>query len=146
MTDVPQAPAGWYPDPQNPAHQRFWDGSIWAAPGTAPPPPSAPPPPPMYAPPGATYGYQKQSVNGFAIASLVLGIVWIYWIGSILALVFGYMAKRQIAASNGNEGGGGLATAGIVLGWIGIGLGVLFFVLIIVVAGLGHSSGSTYQP
>ena len=31
-----------------------------------------------------------------AIASMVLGILWIVWIGSILALVFGYVAKSQI--------------------------------------------------
>lgn len=24
------APAGWYPDPQNPAAQRFWTGTEWA--------------------------------------------------------------------------------------------------------------------
>ena len=33
--------------------------------------------------------------NGKAIASLVLGIVWIYGIGSILALIFGYMARKR---------------------------------------------------
>jgi hypothetical protein len=53
--------------------------------------------------------------------------VWIYWIGSILALVFGYIAKRQIAERN--ESGGGMATAGIVLGWIGVGTFVLFVFL-----------------
>jgi hypothetical protein len=51
-----------------------------------------------------------------AIASMVLGILWICWIGSILALVFGYMAKNQIDASGGLEGGRGMAVAGIVLG------------------------------
>ncbi len=58
-----------------------------------------------------------------AIASLVLGILWIYWIGSILALIFGYQARKQIAAQG--DWGRGMATAGIVLGWIGIGLLVL---------------------
>ncbi|MCZ2858857.1 DUF4190 domain-containing protein [Blastococcus sp. VKM Ac-2987] len=62
-----------------------------------------------------------------AIASMVLGILWIYWIGSILALVFGYTAKSQIRERG--ESGGGMATAGIVLGWIGVGflaVGVIF--------------------
>jgi hypothetical protein len=67
-----------------------------------------------------------------AIASMVLGIVWIYWIGSILALVFGYIAKRQIAERN--ESGAGMATAGIVLGWVGIGFLVLFVIISIVIA------------
>ena len=58
--------------------------------------------------------------NGLPIASLVLGIVWIYWIGSVLALVFGYIAKSQIDRSSGHQGGRGLAIAGIVLGSIGV--------------------------
>jgi hypothetical protein len=71
---------------------------------------------------------------------MVLGIVWIYWIGSILALVFGYMAKKQIEQSNGREGGGGMATAGIVLGWIGVGTLVLIIVIGFIAALAGHSS------
>jgi len=71
---------------------------------------------------------------------MVLGIIWIYWIGSILALVFGYIAKRQIAASNGTEGGGGMATAGIVLGWIGVAALVAVIAIVIIVAATGHSS------
>ena len=45
--------------------------------------------------PGAA---QATSTNGLAIASMVLGILWLWWIGSILALVFGYVAKGQIDA------------------------------------------------
>lgn len=40
--------------------------------------------------------FAPQKTNSLAIASLVLGIVWIYGIGSILALIFGYQAKGQI--------------------------------------------------
>src|SRR5438874_3667354 len=68
--------------------------------------------------------------NGLAIASLVVGIVWIYGIGSVLALVFGYTAKSQIDASGGRETGRGFAVAGIVLGWVGIG-GVILFILLV---------------
>ena len=68
---------------------------------------------------------QPQKTNGMAIASLVLGILWLFWIGSVLALVFGYLAKSQIDGSRGVEGGRGLAIAGIVLGWVGIGLLIL---------------------
>ncbi|GAB4081132.1 DUF4190 domain-containing protein [Modestobacter muralis] len=74
-----------------------------------------------YGPPPYGYGYPPpQRTNGMAIASMVLGILWIYWIGSVLALVFGYVAKRQIRERG--EAGGGMATAGIVLGWVGIGI------------------------
>lgn len=67
--------------------------------------------------------------NGFAIAALVLGILWVYWIGSILALVFGYVAKSQIEQSGGAQTGIGMAIAGIVLGWVGVGILLLFVLL-----------------
>ncbi len=80
--------------------------------------------------PGQPYGWPyppPQRTNGMAIASMVLGILWLYWIGSILALVFGYTAKQQIQERG--EAGGGMATAGIVLGWIGVGFLALGLVL-----------------
>ena len=93
------------------------------------PPPWQPPPPPPPPPPVVYYQYappRPTSTNGFAIAALVLGILWLYWVGSILALVFGHVARAQIDRSGGAQGGGGLALAGIVLGWVGIGfLGLL---------------------
>jgi hypothetical protein len=65
-----------------------------------------------------------------AVASLVLGIIWIYWVGSILALIFGYIARAQIRQRG--EQGDGMAVAGIVLGWIGVGV----LVVILLTAGL----------
>ncbi|MGH3928704.1 MAG: DUF4190 domain-containing protein [Pseudonocardiaceae bacterium] len=92
----------------------------WLAPGQPPPPTQA-----HY--PGYPYPHPYRPTNGLAVASLVLGIIWIYWIGSILALIFGYVARSQIRERG--DGGAGLATAGIVLGWIGI--GILLAILII---------------
>lgn len=71
----------------------------------------------------------QAATNGFAVASLVLGIVWAMGIGSILALVFGYVAKSQIESSGGKQTGAGMAIAGIVLGWVGVGFIVLWVVL-----------------
>ena len=110
----------------------------YAQPGSAPP--MHPAPPGYYGPP-ASQG-QKQSTNGFAIASMVLGIVWIYWIGSILALVFGYIARKQIDESNGREGGRSMAVAGIVLGWVGIGVLALIIVLVVLVNVFGRDTTS----
>jgi len=79
---------------------------------------------------GAPVGYPyvpALKTNGMAIAAMVLGILWVYWIGSILALVFGYIARNQIRERG--EGGAGMAVAGIVLGWVGI--GILVIVLIV---------------
>jgi hypothetical protein len=61
-----------------------------------------------------------RETNGSAIVSVVLGVLWFAGIGSLLALVFGYRARRQIKNSAGSQKGSGLATAGIILGWIGI--------------------------
>jgi hypothetical protein len=65
-----------------------------------------------------------------SIASLVLGILWIWWVGSVLALIFGYVGKNQIDESGGAQGGRGLAIAGIVLGWVGMGALVIFLILV----------------
>jgi uncharacterized protein DUF4190 len=102
---------------------------------TAPAPGPAPsgaaeyvPPRPM-APGGyPTVIYVQPRTNGYAVAALVLGIVWVYGITSILALVFGYRAKREIDESRGEQTGRGMAIAGIVLGWVGIGLMILVIV------------------
>jgi hypothetical protein len=73
---------------------------------------------------------QPAVTNGYAIASLVLGIVWLWWLGSVLALVFGHTARNQINASDGRQSGEGLAIAGIVLGWIGIATFVWFALIL----------------
>jgi hypothetical protein len=58
---------------------------------------------------------------------MVLGIVWIYWLGSVLALIFGYVARNQIRRQN--QSGDGMAIAGIVLGWVGLGMLLLVIFL-----------------
>ncbi len=66
-----------------------------------------------------------QANNGLAILSLVTGILGFFMlpiVGSIAAIVSGSMALNQfklLAQPNGSEG---LARAGIILGWIGLGL------------------------
>jgi hypothetical protein len=59
-----------------------------------------------------------QKTNGSAIASLVLSILGLFGIGSLLGIIFGHRARKEIRASGGYEGGEGLATAGIVIGWV----------------------------
>jgi hypothetical protein len=59
----------------------------------------------------------------------------------VLALILGYIACPQIARHQGMQGGRGMATAGIVLGWIGVG----FLVLFVLVAAIGMASGPDYS-
>jgi hypothetical protein len=70
---------------------------------------------------------QNAGTNGLAIASLVLGIVWVFWLGSILAVIFGHIALGQIKRSG--QSGKGMAVAGLVLGYIGIAWIAFFFVM-----------------
>jgi hypothetical protein len=76
--------------------------------------------------------------SSMAIVSLVAGILGLTifpLIGSIVALITGSMAKKEIRESRGALGGVGLAKAGVILGWIGIALSILglclFFILVL---------------
>lgn len=126
--EPPSAPTG----PPGPGWWLASDGRYYPpeqAPGNqVPPPPSFT----AYSPYGGPV--VQASTNGLAIASLVLGILWLYWIGSILALVFGYVAKGQIDRSAGRQTGRGLAIAGIVLGWIGVATAIIALVFVIALA------------
>jgi len=84
------------------------------------------------------------TTNGLAIASMVLGIIWIWGLGAILALIFGYVAKRQIRETG--QRGSGMATAGIVLGWIGIIGTILITVLLVTAAHTIHFVPPNGQP
>lgn len=92
--------------------------------------PAGPTPPAMpgMQPPPFQTGYAPRRTEGMAVASLVLGIAGIIicpLICSILAIVFGSQAKGKIAADPSLEGEG-MAKAGVVLGWIGIALSILW--------------------
>lgn len=66
--------------------------------------------------------------SGMAIASLVMGIAgWTLFpfLGSILAIIFGYAARKEIRAQPERLTGDGLAVAGLVLGWLMVGLSVV---------------------
>ena len=109
------------------------------------------PPPPAFAQSAALPAQRARKTSGMAIASLVLGILWIYWLGSILALVFGYIAKKEIRDSNEPVEGNGLAMAGIVLGWVGIGtltvvIGLVILGLMFDKEGKKSSQNSTSPP
>jgi len=137
MSQGPPGPNWWL------ASDGRWYPPELAAQPTPPPSSYAQVPGPVYfgvwptnpyaAMPNATYA--TRATNGLAVASLVLGILWIYWIGSILALVFGYVAMIQIRERN--QAGHGLAVAGIVLGWVGMGIGILTLVIALIAACTG---------
>lgn len=80
----------------------------------------------QYASPVLMY---KSPTNSAAVVSLIFGIVsWFLCplIGGMVAVISGHMAHSQIKRSG--EGGAGLATAGLVLGYIHLAAAAVFIV------------------
>ncbi|WP_236718521.1 DUF4190 domain-containing protein [Actinoplanes sp. TFC3] len=77
--------------------------------------------------------------NTMAILALVFAFVF-----APAAIVMGHVAKKQIRQTG--EGGDGLATAGLWLGYIFTSLYVLLcaFYVVAVIFAIGSSNGSTY--
>ncbi|MFF5936996.1 DUF4190 domain-containing protein [Streptomyces sp. NPDC012508] len=115
-----------------------------------------PTPPPVTAPAPSGYGYpgypgypggavgygrqpgwQQGPSNGMGTAAMVLGIIAVagfcmYGLGvvlGILALVFGIIGRKKVQRGEANNGG--MATAGIVLGSIGILVSAVFLTFVI---------------
>jgi len=84
----------------------------------------------------AAAAYPTARTNSMAIASLVAGILtWVIcpFFGAILAIVFGFVARGQIKATG--EGGGGMALAGIILGFAHLIVSVIAIVIWVVLLG-----------
>lgn len=87
--------------------------------------------------------------SGMAIASFVLGLIgllfiWLYGLGVLLTIpgvILGHVAQNQIHNSRGAIGGGGFAVAGLVLGYITIGLAALCIAAIVIIGSSLRFSG-----
>lgn len=76
--------------------------------------------------------------SGWAIFSLIAGILgWlgVFGVGGLAAIIAGHIAKSHIHNSKGRMGGDGLATAGLVLGYLNVGLAVIGGCLMLLVFG-----------
>jgi hypothetical protein len=96
-------------------------------------------------------GYQpllpSSTLATISLIAGILGFTMLPLIGSIVALVTGYEARKETRAVPPRASGDGLATAGIIMGWIQIGLSVIgiccfaaYFLFIVgaVATGNGH--------
>lgn len=129
-----------------------------SAPPPPPPPPMpaapltpAPPPAPQVPPPPPAYGYAsppgfppppvyqaKPKANGLALTSMILGILGItvgicllfFPVLPILAVVFGHIGLTQTRKTGAP--GRGYAIAGLVTGYIGIALAILWLIATII--------------
>ena len=95
--------------------------------------------------------------SGLAIASLVCGITaWTIlpiFLTAVAAVITGHMAKKEIRAGGGTITGNGMATAGLILGYVNIALFigavcVLSFLMInsTSITSIFNDISSTLQP
>ncbi len=150
---MPNHTPGAYPGGEPLSHQHNshfneqppqWGGETnptYGVPPTAQPyPPQYQPYPPQYQPyqpAGAPPypGYPEQYVPGMnptnplAIASFVCSLVGVFVSGlGIVGIILGHIALGQIKRSNGYEQGRGFALAGLIIGYIWLGLIVIAIV------------------
>jgi hypothetical protein len=96
--------------------------------GPAAPPPLAP--------------MQPAKTNSLAITSLICGIAQFMFgpLATITAVVCGHMARSQIRRTG--EQGAGMALAGLILGWVGVGFTVLVLIAAVLIAAAVSSGGA----
>ena len=100
--------------------------------------------PPANAQPQAAAGGQT---SGKAIASLVLSLVGLFACAllGIAGIILGQNALTEIRSSGGTIQGEGLAKAGIIIGWIELGLMVVFCIIYAVI-GVGVAGSAATNP
>jgi hypothetical protein len=101
------------------------------------PPPAAgyptPPPAGVGKPQGLALTSLILGIASFVLCFIPIGPVPLGLFSAIAAIVVGFMARKAIA--RGEQGGEGLAKAGIILGFVNLALSILMIIL--VSAGLG---------
>jgi len=61
----------------------------------------------------------------YSLIAGIFGLTFLPFIGSVAAVWLGIKAKREIRASGGRLKGNGVATAGLIMGWLGVIVGLL---------------------
>ncbi|SDO73315.1 protein of unknown function [Microbacterium sp. ru370.1] len=160
---IPSSPAPAYGEPATPPYDTTGgSSSTYGAPAYGTPAYGAPAPEaaaygaPAYGAPAyggsaygtASYGYAGAAArtNPLAIVALVASLVGIFVIpviGQIVGIVTGHISLKQIKATG--ERGRGMGLAGLLIGYISLGLGALLIIgfIILVAVGAG-ASGSRY--
>ena len=102
MSETPQAPAGWYPDPTTGVH-RYWDGQQWS---------EIPMPPPVA--PVASADRNTLSIIAFVMAGIALLFVPpLFGIAGIVLSSIGISKGERLAKL-----ALGLSVAGLILGLV----------------------------
>lgn len=122
-----------YPGSNEPGQGLPSYGSVPPPEGGYPPPAAGGYPPPGYYPTGPG-GYGPKG-NQLALWSMIVGIgsipllcCYIGFFSGIAAVVMGFISRNQINQSQGMQTGAGQALAGIICGFVAIGLAMAMFV------------------
>ncbi|GAA1599412.1 DUF4190 domain-containing protein [Actinoplanes couchii] len=131
----PPPPGGYPPPPGYGQPQGYPPPPGYGAPGTDKNPFGGPA---QYGQPayGSPYGPQVMPTNTMAILALVFAFIF-----SPAAVVLGHIAKKQISQTG--EQGSGLATAGLILGYIGTVIIVLYCAFFVAAIAFGIGTGGT---
>jgi hypothetical protein len=79
----------------------------------------------------------QQETSVAAIISLIFGIIgllfdmWTFAIPSLIAIISGHIARSNIKGSNGKLTGDGMASGGLILGYITLVLYLIVFIFIV---------------
>lgn len=79
-----------------------------------------------------------RQTSSTALISLIFGILgWtaLPWVGSIVAIITGHLARAEIRRAPDQIDGDGMAIAGLILGWLMLVLSILAFLAIILFLG-----------
>ena len=81
---------------------------------------------------GALQGWDPTPQNSNkAIASLVCGVLFMCAPASIAAIILGHLALADIKRTAGRMAGHGMAIAGLVLGYVGVGLTAIYIIFMV---------------
>ena len=69
--------------------------------------------------------YPTSTLAMISMISGILGFFLFPVVGTIIALVTGYLARQETRAVPPRVSGDGMATAGIIMGWVQVGLTVI---------------------
>jgi len=92
--------------------------------------------------------YVATETNIWAVISLISGILaWLglFGLGGLAAVIAGHVAKDQIQKSAGRMSGDGIATAGLILGYLNIALTLVGLCLLILIV-TGVITGAAVCP
>lgn len=171
MTDQSALPpAGWYPDPEAPGGERWWNGVGWSEDRRAAPAPVGPPPVPYSgsapspyvgsaaspygsspygsAPYGAAGPANTPALVGFILSAVGLGLSWLVGflglgllIGGLVTSLIGLRKARALRAQGHVTHRFGFAVAGVVIGAVGVVGAVFFLLLFLVLWGTSFAAG-----